>query len=125
MDGTIKKTVSVTNLILEIQKDELVPYKYNYMYIEKFARWYFIDDIINIANNRWEIHASVDVLYSFMNDILCSSAIISKSENDDNANLYFDDGSFVMDTRKYIEVKQFPSGLNSNGEYILICAGGT
>lgn len=125
MDGTIKKATSTTNLILEVEKGEIIPYQYNYMYIEKFGRWYFIDDIKSVANNRWEIHASVDVLYSFKNDILCASAIISKSEDDENANLYFDDGSFVMDTRKYIDVKQFPSGLNANGEYILICAGGT
>ena len=60
----------------------------------------------------------------FKNDILNSECIIEKIENQSDSNLYFDDGSYVMDTRKYNEVIEFPNGLNENGSYILICAGG-
>lgn len=124
INGNLKNPTSVTNIEIEIEKIEIIPYQYNYMYIEKFNRYYFIDDIKNISANRWIIKAHVDVLFSFMGDIYNCSAIINKSEDDGNANMYFDDGSFVMDTRKYVEIKEFPSGLNSNGQYILICAGG-
>lgn len=124
IDGYLRKATSTTNIEIEIEKPEIIPYQYNYMYIEKFNRYYFIDDIENISNIRWLIRAHVDVLFSFMGDIYNCSAIINKAESDTKSNLYFDDGSFVMDTRKYVEVKEFPSGLNSNGEYILICAGG-
>lgn len=125
LDGTIKKATSTLNLIIEVEKSNPVKYDYNYMYISEFDRYYFIDDIVNVSNNRWQIHASVDVLMSFMNDILQTSAIIEKTETETNANMYLDDGSFIMDTRKYNEVLEFPSGLNENGSYILICAGGT
>lgn len=125
LDGTIKKATSTLNLIIEVEKSNPVKYDYNYMYIAEFDRYYFIDDIVNVSNNRWQIHASVDVLMSFMNDILQTTAIIEKTETETNANMYLDDGSFVMDTRKYNEVVEFPSGLNENGSYILICAGGT
>ena len=124
MSGTLKKPTSTTNVIIEVEKSNPVAYNYNYMYISEFKRYYFIDDVVNIANNRWEIHASVDVLFSFKNDILSTSAIIDKTETENTSNLYLDDGSFVMDSRKYNEVKEFPSGLNENGAYILICAGG-
>lgn len=124
MSGTLKKSTSTTNVIIEVEKSNPVMYNYNYMYIAEFKRYYYIDDIVNISNNRWEIHASVDVLYSFKNDILLTSAIIDKTETEKAGNLYLDDGSFVMDSRKYNEVKEFPSGLNENGSYILICAGG-
>lgn len=124
MDGTIKKATSTLNLVIEIEKSNPVKYDYNYMYIAEFDRYYFIDDIVNVSNNRWQIHASVDVLMSFMNDILQTNAIIDKSELENNANMYLDDGSFVMDSRKYNEVIEFPSGLNETGSYILICAGG-
>ncbi len=124
MDGTIKDITSAMNVVIEIEKTNPVKYNYNYMYISEFNRYYFIDDIKLLGNNRWLISGSVDVLYSFMNDILNTTVIIDKSENEENSNLYLDDGSFVMDSRKYNEVKEFPNGLNENGSYILICAGG-
>ena len=124
MNGYIKKSTSALNIIIEVEKSNPVKYDYNYMYISEFDRWYYIDDIVNVSANRWQILASVDVLMSFRTDILSTTAIIEKSENDQNANLYLDDGSFVMDTRKYNEIKEFSSGFNNTGEYILICAGG-
>lgn len=124
MDGTIKNPTSAMNVEIEIEKTNPVKFAYNYMYIGEFNRYYYIDDIRTISNNRWLISASVDVLFSFMNDILQTTAIIDKTENEETANLYLDDGSFVMDSRKYNTVKEFPSGLNENGSYILICAGG-
>lgn len=124
MDGTIKAQTSAMDIVLQIEKTNPVIYKYNYMYIAEFDRYYFIDDIETLGMSRWLIKAHVDVLYSFMYDILSTSAIIDKVEEETKANLYLDDGSFVMDSRKYNEIKEFPSGLNENGSYILICAGG-
>ena len=124
MDGVIKKSTSITHIVIEVEKTNPTMYDYNYMYIAEFKRYYFITDITNVANNRWIITADVDVLFSFCDDILKSNAIIEKVENENTANLYLDDGSFVMDTRKYNEIKEFPTGLNENGQYILICAGG-
>lgn len=124
MDGNIKQPTSTTNVVIEVEKTNPVIYGYNYMYISEFKRFYFIDEIINVSRNRWIIRASVDVLFSFKNDILTMECVIDKIESEPNANLYLDDGSFVMDSRKYNEIKEFPSGLNNNGEYILICAGG-
>ena len=124
MSGTIKAPTSAMNVVVEIEKTNPITFNYNYMYIGEFGRYYFIDDITTVGNKRWIISASVDVLFSFLNDILSTTAIIDKVENETAANLYLDDGSFVMDSRKYNEVKEFPSGLNENGSYILICAGG-
>lgn len=124
MDGAIKKPTSAMNISIEIEKTNPVLYHYNYMYIAEFDRYYYITDITNTAKNRWIITARCDVLMSFKNDILTSEAIIEKIETQADANLYFDDGSFIMDTRKYNDIKLFPSGLNENGTYILICAGG-
>lgn len=122
--GTIKKPTSVTNVVIEIQHNTPLAYYYNYAWIDKFGRWYFIDDIKNIASNRWELHLSVDVLYTYLTDITQATAIIDKVEDENGANLYLNDGSFVMDSRVYNTVKEFPNGLNSDGQYILICAGG-
>lgn len=124
MDGSLRKATSAMNIVIEVEKSNPLLYQYNYMYIEEFGRWYYIDDISSVRTGLWEISATVDVLMSFKNDILKAMVIVDKIEDESKANLYLDDGSFVMDSRKYNEIKEFPSGLNENGSYILICAGG-
>lgn len=124
LEGSFRKASSALNIEVDVEKTNPLTYKYNYMYIEEFRRYYFIDEIISVRNGLWTIMATVDVLMSFKKDILESSVIIDKSEDETISNLYLDDGSFVMDSRKYNEIKEFPNGLNENGSYILICAGG-
>lgn len=124
LDGAFRASTSALQIEVTVEKTNPLKYQYNYMYIEEFDRYYFIEEISSIRTNIWTIKGTVDVLMSFKNDILRSSAIIDKVENELAANLYLDDGSFVMDTRKYNEVKEFPNGFNDSGTYILICAGG-
>lgn len=124
MSGDLKDNTSVIRPVIRVEKTNPTAYGYNYMYIPDFGRYYFIDDIIQIRNKVWEIHASVDVLYSFMTDIYQNKCIIDKTENGSNANYYLNDGSFVTESRKYNEVLPFSNGLSLNGSYILICAGG-
>ena len=124
LEGAFRAETSAMNIIVDVEKTNPLKYNYNYMYIAEFDRYYFITDISTIRNNIWRIEGEVDVLMSFRDDILSSSCIIDKVENEAHANLYLDDGSFVMDSRKYNEIKEFPNGLNNNGAYILICAGG-
>lgn len=124
IDGTLKDATSVLDPVIAIQRQSSpVQYKYNYMYIPEFKRYYYIK--FDVENEKfWIIHAHCDVLYSNLSDIVQNQAIISKTENKSNANLYINDGSFVMDSRKRNQVYNFPSGFSANGHNILIVAGG-
>ncbi len=124
MNGSLRDESSVIDPVIMIEKNNPTLYDYNYMYIPEFKRWYYINDIISVRNGLWEIHAHVDVLYTWGADIKRMNGVADKLEDILNANVYFDDGSFIMDSRNDIEVKEFPNGLNENGSYILICAGG-
>ena len=124
LSGTMKNSTSVIDPVIIIEKTNPAKYGYNYMYIPEFNRWYFINDIITISDTVWEIHAHVDVLYSWIGDIKTTECIAEKIEDFYGGNVYYDDGSFITDCRKDIQVIEFPSGLNENGSYILICAGG-
>ena len=124
VNGTLRNESSVIDPVILIEKTNPVSGYYNYMYIDEFKRWYFINDIVSIRNKIWEIHAHVDVLYTWGADIANMECVIDKSEDFNNANLYYDDGSFVLDSRNNIEIKEFQNGFNENGSYILICAGG-
>lgn len=125
LEGSLRNESSVIDPVIIIEKTNPALYHYNYMYIEEFQRWYFINDIISLRNNLWEIHAHVDVLHTWGGDIGNMEATIDKAESEGLANLYYDDGSFIMDCRNNVYVKEFPNGFNENGQYILICAGGT
>lgn len=125
MNGSLRNESSVVDPVILVEKTNPAKYNYNYMYIAEFNRWYFINDIISIRNNLWEIHAHVDVLYSWYDDLYNMECIIEKSEEFNKSNLYYDDGSFILDTRRNVELKEFPTGFNESGQYILICAGGT
>ena len=124
MDGALRNESSVIDPIIVIEKTNPAKIHYNYMYIDEFQRWYYINDIISIRDNVWEIHAHVDVLYTWYADIGNMECIIDKTEDYNNANFYYDDGSFVKDCRSNVELKEFANGFNENGEFILICAGG-
>lgn len=124
-EGELKENTSIIKPTILIKKSTPPPEsKYNYMRIPAFGRYYFIEDIVSYYNNMWEIRAKCDVLYSHKTDVLNSKCILDKTEELSKANLYLDDGSFILDARKYNEVLQFPSGLPQQGYNILICAGG-
>ena len=93
----------------------------NYMFLPDYRRYYYITDIIQKRSNLVEIHARVDVLMSFKNEIKTCSGIIKKSSN--KYNLYLDDGSLKIYQNKLLITKEFPSGF-SNPHFVMISAGG-
>lgn len=125
LDGTLRNDSSVIDPVILIEKTNPQKPIYNYLYIEEFRRYYFINDWVSVRNKVWELHAHVDVLFTWRENIKQCKAVIDKSESSGYANYYLDDGSFVMESRKFNEVLPFQSGLSQNGQFILICAGGS
>lgn len=94
----------------------------NYAYIDDFDRYYYIvDKPVNIGG-RLILSLKSDPLETFKSDILGLSAVIEKQEN--KANMYFNDGSFNVTAREFLQSYNFPSGFDDNGEFILITCGG-
>lgn len=124
VSATIKGALSVENPVLILQYKSDIQPNVNYVYIQEYNRYYFVTDIINLTGGRYEIHCKVDVLMSFKYDILNLSCIVDKQSSKDNANMYLDDGSFVVQSKEFVDTINFPKGFNDNGEFILITAGG-
>ena len=60
----------------------------NYAYIPEFNRYYFINDIISVRKNIWQLVMNVDVLMSFKNEIKNTNAFISRNEYDYDSDIY-------------------------------------
>lgn len=95
---------------------------YNYMYIDEFQRYYFIDDIISIHNNKWDVSGHVDVLETYKNGILAQSAVIKRQQN--LFNTYLNDPEWKVYADENVVAYKFNSlGFAKSLKYVLAVAG--
>ena len=118
--GNLKEDSSVVDPIILVQAPLSTIANANYMTIPAFGRTYFITDMISVRNSLVEIHAHCDVLTTYAAAIRGNNAIIYRQEND--WNLYLDDGSFQVYNNPSVLTRPFPSGF-STLEFILAVAG--
>ena len=109
--GTLKNESSIINPVIVASLSANAASSYNYIYIESFNRYYYINDAISIRNGITELHCKVDVLMSFRTEILNNTAIIERSETE--WNLYLNDGSFKTYANNIVLTKAFPSGFTT------------
>lgn len=121
MTGSLRNESSVIrpSILIEIEN----PTKYNYMYIPDFGRYYFIKEMTSVRTNLWRLDCEVDVLKSYANEIKTLTVIIDKNKDYSRTNQYLDDGSFIIENKNTIEIKNFNSGFNDEASYVLVTAG--
>lgn len=120
LSGTLKNQTSIINPSIIIEANLADITTCNYLTIPSFNRSYFITNIESLRNNLVEISAHVDVISSFKNEILANTAIVKRQEN--NWNLYIDDGIFKSYQNPIVITKAFPSGFTTQ-EFVLAVAG--
>ena len=122
LTGTIKENTSIINPAILINCPMATITQCNYMRIPAFGRYYFLRDIISRTASLVEIQAHVDVLHSFQTQIKSNQAVISAQEN--NWNLYLNDGSIKVYQKSLLGTLAFPNALPSAFSYVLLIAGG-
>ena len=120
LSGNLRDECSITSPSILVEATSLVDY--NYCYIPEFKRYYFIYDITSVRNNLWRVSLKCDVLESFKSDILNSSCIVNKQQNQSYSN-NIDDGSYINRVDNFIEIANYQNGFNADGEFILLTAG--
>ena len=120
LSGNLRDECSITSPSILVEATSLVDY--NYCYIPEFKRYYFISDIVSVRNNLWRVSLKCDVLESFKSDILKSSCIVNKQQNQSYSN-NIDDGSYINRVDSFIEIANYQNGFNADGEFILLTAG--
>lgn len=120
MTGTLRNESETVNPVILFETSEFPVV--NYLTIDAFHRSYFIEDILSIRNNIWEVHAHSDPLYSFRSELRNNQALLLRQEN--LFNLYLNDGVFKCKQNSRVRYKLFPGGF-TDFNYILITAGGS
>ena len=120
VEGTLKTETSIIDPVIVIECDIDDVTRCNYAYIPKFDRYYFVRNITSVRNGLVEFVMHVDVLMSFRKGLLGNRAIVKKQEND--WNLYLNDGTFKTYQNPMVTTKEFPSGFNAM-EFVMAIAG--
>lgn len=119
--GNLREESSIINPSILIQTEN--PSSFNYAYIPEFKRYYFIIDAVSVRTNIWRLSLHTDVLMSFKDGIKNAPVILSDTESTGATN-YIMGEQWKTNVKNATEIINFPNGLNTNGEFILITAGG-
>lgn len=95
---------------------------YNYCYIPDYGKYYYVSEPTRAQNGMSYYKMEVDPLMSNASDILNLDVTVERQQS--NFNEYINDGTFVADTREFIQCVNFSNGFNDTGELILVTAGG-
>ena len=120
VEGTLKTETSIIDPVIVIECDIDDVTRCNYAHIPKFDRYYFVRNITSVRNGLVEFSMHVDVLMSFKKGLLGNRAIVKKQEND--WNLYLNDGTFKTYQNPMVTTKEFPSGFSAM-EFVMAIAG--
>lgn len=118
-DCLIKETTDVIKPVIRISTTDNLS-AYNYCYIERYGRYYYIDSIETTPNNYWVIHCTVDVLMTYKSQIRDCKGTVTRSETLFNA--YLNDPEYKSYAYRKIVTKQFPTAIN-NDCFILLTVG--
>ena len=100
---------------------ELSAIDFNYVYIGgSVDRYYYVTEKRSVRRGVWEVTLKCDPLMSFATDILAAQAVVSRQENE--WNLYLDDGTFKAYQYTNFYQEPFATSFNSS-TYVLIVAG--
>ena len=116
---TILETTDVVRPTVRIQTS-LNLSGYNYMYIERYGRYYYIERIETTPTGMWVLYTRCDVLMSFKSDILALDGTLTRSEVRFNG--YLNDSEYKAMAYRKIVTKQFPNAIN-NDCFILMTVG--
>lgn len=120
LSGTLREETSIINPSIRIAASESSIATANYCTIPSFGRSYFITNIISLRNGIIELSLHCDVLSSFASQIKSNPAIIYRQEN--QWNLYLNDGVFKSYQNPQVITRPFPNGFNTT-EFVLAVAG--
>lgn len=94
--GTLREGADVTNPSILIESPVNEVCGFNYAYIPEFKRWYYITNCTSFRTGLTVVNMSVDVLYTYKETILTSTAIVTRSARSGDAKFSLPDDRFPV-----------------------------
>ena len=115
----LKNGCSFLSPIFLLQSDSFV---YNYCKFNE--RFYWVNDVVSIRDNLFEVHCSVDVLGTWKESIKATKAMVeySASDNDQNIN---DPRNVVTVQKTRTATNVYPEEFDEGGSFILCTMSGS
>ena len=112
--GTLREPTSIVNPIIRLEIDEIYVKVFcgsvNYVLIEEFERFYFVEDIIIISNKIIELHLHIDVLMSHRFSLYEQECILERCEDENYINkLLVDNNIPIAETCTVKVIDFYPS----------------
>lgn len=104
-DIVLKDAVSITAPVIELTSAAL---RYNYCYIPRFGRYYFVHSTTILTNDIIQYSLSCDVLATWRTEILASSLYVLRSASDYNLKLVDDTWTHTTDFSETVNTVTFP-----------------
>lgn len=114
--GVLNATFNVLTPVVRFRTS--TPVSFNYVFIESLNRYYFVSEL-NQDGDICTVRLRVDVLQTYKEKILASSATLTKGTN---VNKYLSNRSNVVDVRPNFRKLDFPNKelINETGSIIMI-----
>lgn len=116
---TMKDPTDVVHPVVTIQTTANLS-SVNYMRIERYGRYYFVEKPIAVKNGVWELHCTSDPLMSFKGSLLNVSGTVTRSEVLYNG--YLNDTEYKALAYRDVYTRAFPNSFN-NDSLILLTIG--
>lgn len=118
IDVKFKDEVNIYNPLIILKYIDLIDF--NYVYIDKFKRYYYVDDVEVQPNKIYKISLKCDVLMSFKDDILDADAYIYQSNN---VNKYYN-SNYQSEVKKEVDIYKSDYIMSDEKSIILVTIGG-
>lgn len=103
--GVLKQECSITAPVILYNGDYVA---FNYAFIPAFGRYYFLTDMVSVRNGLWELHFSVDPLFSFRTEILSNSCILERQQY--LYNMYIQDQQIPLQEDDFVTTSRLSGG---------------
>ena len=105
LSGTLRNETNVVNPTILVEANVSTLAGCNYMSIPAFHRQYFITDIRSISDDLCEVSGHCDVLSTYKSGIRSNMAVISRSAQEGNWNLFLNDPMMKVTNKSNVITK--------------------
>lgn len=119
LDVQLKDNVSLHAPIILLPDDTYNP-AWNYVYIDKWDRFYFVREPTITTGLIWELQLVEDVLATWKTEIAASTCYVSRSAS--NGSDYLPDSAWSHNTNIYTKIQTINMTLDGTGIFLLYVA---